>query len=476
MRPPGARTTARALARRLLRPVVARLVPLLREEPPGRWRLARAPSGALALDGVALDDLLARFGSPLHVVDGARLAENAARFLARPAAAAAACQVCYSYKTNPVPGVLRRLHALGVGAEVVSAYELWLALRLGVPPAAIVYNGPAKSADSVALAVEREIGLLNVNARPELAVVAAAARRAGKRARVGLRVTVPGGWSGQFGERIDGGDALEAFRQALAEPDLRVVALHAHLGGELAARPRLDAFLSAVLAFADTLRARLGLELEVLDLGGSLACPTVSHHPPRLHRLASALGLVAAPRPPGEVLSIEAYLAAIRARVEGHYAATGRPAPRVLLEPGRALTGDAQLLLCRVVQVRDPEETGLTWAVLDAGINVAEAVRGEFHQLFAVAPRAGAPRRAYRLTGPTCTPGDVLFGAWPLPELAPGDALAVMDAGAYFVPCSTSFSFPQPGVVVVEGGRARLLRRPERFEDVVGRDLPEDET
>jgi diaminopimelate decarboxylase len=471
---PGLQAGARVLARRLLRPLVGRLVPVLRQEPPARWRLTRGPTGALVLDGVPLEDLLARFGSPLHVVDGARLAENAARFLARPAGAAAACEVCYSYKTNPVPGVLRRLHRLGVGAEVVSAYELWLALRLGVAPSAIVYNGPAKSADSVAQAVALEIGLLNLNARSELAAVAAAARRAGQRPRVGLRVTVPGGWAGQFGERIDTGAALEAFRQALALPELRVVALHAHLGGEIAARPRLDAFLSGLLGFADELRARLGLELEALDLGGSLACPTVSRHAPRRHRLAAAVGLPAAPRPPGAVLSIEAYLARIRERVEGHYAAAGRPVPRVILEPGRALTGDAQLLLCRVLQVRDPDATGLAWAVLDAGVNLAEAVRGEFHQLFALAPRPAAPRRSYRLAGPTCTPGDVLYGAWPLPTLEPGDGLAIMDAGAYFIPSSTAFSFPRPGVALVEGGGARLIRRPESFEDLVDLDLPED--
>jgi len=465
-------TVARDRLRRLLRPLADRLLPEFSDGPLERWRLTREADGALALDGVRLGEILARWGSPLHVVDGARLAANAARFGA--AGGGPPVEIFYSYKTNPVPGVLRRLHQLGIGAEVVSPYELWLALRLGVPAGSIIYNGPAKTPASIREAVARGIGLVNLNARTEIASVADAARAAGRNPRVGLRVTVPGGWAGQFGERIETGAAFEAFREAASRPELRVVGLHSHLGGEIACPTRLEALLDGVLAFTDLLRARLGLELEILDLGGSLACPTVSRLGGRAHRLATALGRVAPPRPPETVLCVEAYVARIRERVGRHFAASGRPPPRIFLEPGRAMTGNAQLLCCRVLHVRDPDAAGLRWAVLDAGIHVAEAVRGEFHQLFPLAERAGAPRLPYRLAGPTCTPADVLYRAWPLPELAPGDALAIMDAGAYFIPSSTSFSFPLPGVAVIEEGRARLLRRAQCFEDVVARDLPDE--
>jgi diaminopimelate decarboxylase len=289
---------------------------------------------------------------------------------------------------------------------------------------------------------------------------------------MGVRVCVPGGWSGQFGERVDTGAALAAFREALAVPDLRVVALHAHLGGEIASMERLHRFVGAVLAFTDELRKTFGLELEILDFGGSLACPTVAPRSERDLRLAGAFASDVPSRAPRSVLSIDDYVAHIVGSVGDHYRARGRPAPRIFLEPGRAMTANAQMLLCTVMQVRDPDPQGITWAVLDAGINVAESVRSEFHQLFAIgAPRAGARPRVYRLTGPTCTPGDVLFRAWHLPELVTGDALAIMDSGAYFVPYSTSFSYPQPGIAMVEDGQAWLLRRKETYEDLIARDV-----
>jgi len=435
------------------------------------WGLSRDAAGALTLHDTSLEALVERWGSPLHVVDARRLDDNSARFTAAPAGEGATLQpeVFASYKTNPLPGLMRRVHAAGLGAEVVSPYELWLALRLGVPPASIIYNGPAKSEASLVEALRRGVGLINVNARSELAPLAALARRLGVRPRVGVRVVLPGRWGGQFGERIDGGAALSAFREARALPELEVVALHAHLGGELATAPQVKMLVAGVLDLADALRDQLGLELEILDLGGNLACPTTHHLTAWDHRLAVSLGWQPAPRPPSHVLTIEGYLAALTAPVVRHYRALGRPPPRVFLEPGRALTGDAELLLTRAIQVREPDSAGLTWAVLDAGINVAESVRAEWHQLLPLRRRPGT-RRLYRLTGPSCMQGDLLYPAWSLPELRPGDGLAIMDAGAYFFPFSTDFSFPRPAVVQLGDGPERLLRQAERFEDLVAAD------
>ncbi len=151
--------------------------------------------------------------------------------------------------------------------------------------------------------------------------------------------------------------------------------------------------------------------------------------------------------------------------VEAHADAAGVPMPRVLLEPGRALTGDTQFLLTTVLDVKD--EGGLAHAVLDAGINVAEPVPNEYHQLFsASAPSADATIH-YRLAGPICTPADVLYNDWRLPRLEPGHVLAIMDSGAYFVPFSTTFSFPKPAIVIQDGDVVAEVRRREQFEDIV---------
>jgi diaminopimelate decarboxylase len=291
----------------------------------------------------------------------------------------------------------------------------------------------------------------------------------GTRARVGLRVVPSTGWSNQFGEPI-GAAAVRAYATMLEKPGLEVVALHAHLGAELATQAALDAYLSELLAFCGLLRAQLSFWPGVLDVGGSLACPTTTRIDARTMRLNSALGLDIIPRDPASVIGIAAYVERLVATVEAHCRQERLRRPRIFVEPGRAMTSNAQMLLCSVMTLKKSGSPDLTHAVLDAGINVAEPMRGEYHQVF-VLDGASAPERRYRLVGPICTPMDTLAWCTRLPQLSPGSRLAIMDAGAYFIPFATSFSFPQPGLVMVDADEVTLSRRRESFEDLVRRDF-----
>ncbi|QSQ16860.1 pyridoxal-dependent decarboxylase [Myxococcus landrumensis] len=462
--------TAKRQMKQTLRPVLQRaMAPARTEIPASYWGLERHPSQGLSLEGVPLKELVERWGSPLHVVHLAALRRNVERFQAVPPGCTAGCEVFYSYKTNPVPGVLSVLHGLGVGAEIISAYELWLALKLGVPADRIVYNGPVKSEASVREAIAQGIQLLAANHAEELGSFARIAAEVGKRPRVAVRVSTDSGWAAQFGTPIAGGAALRAYAQARASSHLNVVGLHAHRGATIRTEGEFTGFVEAVLAFTDTLHLELGLDLEVLDLGGSLCTPSVEHIAERDWRLNLTFFRDVPAPDPAQALGISRYVSLAVEMVESHYARRGRRRPRIFLEPGRAMTGDTQLLLGRVHTLKSGEDR--TWAVLDMGVNHAECVRNEYHQLFHV-DRPDAPAsRVYTVVGPICTPGDTLYHAKRLPDLVPGDTLAIMDAGAYFVPFATSFSYPQPAIIALEeDGTDRLLRRAETFEDQVALD------
>jgi diaminopimelate decarboxylase len=255
-----------------------------------------------------------------------------------------------------------------------------------------------------------------------------------------------------------------------------VVAVHAHLNGELTTYGQLSSFIDQLLKFVDQLHASLGLQIEVLDLGGNLHCPTIAPRSALAARLALATGVDVPLQPKPMALTVDTYVRAVAQRVDAHFKGSGRRRPRVVLEPGRALTASTQLLLTRVLQVRDPDTSGLSTAVLDAGLNVIEAARHERHQIFPVRQRPGTERRRYRLMGPTCTLGDLVSPGVELDTLEVGDTLAVMDVGAYCVPYSTCFSFPRPAVVAVRNGIAGMLRRHESFEDLVALDQVSDES
>lgn len=428
---------------------------------PAHWGLGYDASGELAADGVPLRALLERWGSPLHVVLGDRLVEHAA------SVRRGGSELFYSCKTNPVAGVLSLLRETGAGIEVISAYELWLALRCGFRPDEIVYNGPAKSEASLREAVELGILAINVNHRAEIPLLARIARETGCRPRVGVRVVVPGGWAGQFGVPIAGGGALAAYREALGTGLLDVVAIHAHRGHLVRSAAELTGFADAVLDFAAELYRSLGLALELFDFGGSLAVPSVAGLRARDKRLNRTFGVPLPPPDPGATLSLFEYARTLAERTHARAAREGWPEPRVIVEAGRAVTSDAQLLLASVTTLTRPADR--TFAILDAGINVAEPVPHEYHQLFPL--RRGAPDEQYALAGPICSPADILYPSVRLPRLHPGDAVAIMDSGAYFVPFSTPFSFPRPAIVLLRGGRDTLLRRAETFDDLAALDV-----
>src|SRR6185312_14835231 len=199
--PIGARALAQ-LVKGAVGHAVRRLSPGRVDLPLETFGLSRDARGRLALRGVALEPLLRRFGSPLFVADAQKLDENLAAF--------AGVTCAYSYKTNPVPALLARLHARGAWAEVISEYETWLARELGVPGERIVSNGPGRSPEAFAAAIDLG-ALVNLNHREEIEMVSAIARAHGRRARVGLRVVTSGGWGGQFGEPIE--RALDVYRE-----------------------------------------------------------------------------------------------------------------------------------------------------------------------------------------------------------------------------------------------------------------------
>lgn len=461
---------ARNLARDVAGPSIRRRRPRRVDLPHDAFGLAVGPSGHLQMGPRDLVDLVERFGSPLHVVHGTRLDAYARAAIAhRDDPDRRGCDVFCSYKTNPVPDILVRLHRAGLGAEVISAYELWLALRLGVPPHRIIYNGPAKSIASLRVAIEQGVHLINANSASEADTIIRIAGDVGRTVRLGLRVSLPGMWGGQFGIASESPMIDDLVQRAVHDPRADLVALHVHRGTTIRSRGDLELHVLEVLDFVRGLRDRTGWFPGIIDVGGSLACATVSEIPMVEHRLNRFLGTDLLPPDPGVTIGLADASELAATLVAEHADEIGMPVPQVVLEPGRALTSNAQVLLASVVDVK--HDTELRHAVLDAGINIADPAAHEYHQLFSATDPLGADDIPYRLAGPICTPADVLYNNWRLPELRPGHVLAIMDAGAYFVPFSTEFSFPRPAIVVVVDDDARVIRRRERFEDLVRFDV-----
>lgn len=437
---------------------------------PELWGLEVDRDGCLVWDGCRLDEVARQFGTPLHVVSAGQLERSYRKFRDAFASRYPRVDVVYSYKTNPLPGVLRELHGYGAGAEVISHFELWLALQLGVPPHRIVFNGPAKTREALDLAVQHGIDLINIDHVDEIGRIDELASLYGREQRVGVRVITSVGWASQFGFRLDTGGALRAFEIIKKRRHLRPSALHVHLGtGARTPEAYAQATREAV-EFADELRASLDIAITHLDIGGGIGVPTVRSLSQLEMRLLGAGYPVRPPR--AADFALDDFATSIVGSIEKHSASrSAEQRLALILEPGRALTSGSQALLLRVLGVK-PGDRGTRYVIADGGRNVTLPLAYEYHELFVVnRMRVNGPTGLHSVFGPLCHPYDVVAANRELPMVEPGDFLAVMDAGAYFIPNQMTFSHPRPAAAMIAGGAARPIRARESFADIVARDF-----
>lgn len=358
----------------------------------------------------------------------------------------------YSYKTNYLPALVRHMNSLGAFAEVVSAFEEWLARRVGVSGDRIVVNGPAKGRDLLRGAFHRG-SMLNLDSVFEARLLAAEVGGRGGGRGVGLRVNLrhpesrAGRGRSRFGLPRSGPEGVSAAVRVLADAGIPVVGLHAHLS----TRSRsLDVFrgLLAELAEAST---GLSQPPQYLDIGGGFG------------RAPAGMDL--------RFPALEDYAVAIRQELASRLS----PIPDLLLviEPGIAMVGDAFSYFAPVVEVRELD--GRRLALVDGSVHNVRPTRSP-HPLPATAldsrlrPKGG-PLRPFDLVGYTCMDDDYLGQDVALPDLEPGDVVRLDAVGAYTLVFKPPFIRPTPPVYVTEGGQTRLARRGESFEDLVASDV-----
>ncbi len=404
--------------------------------------------GVLQAQGITLEALARRFGTPLYVYDfdavGAAYAAYARAFAGREH------RICFAVKANGNLALLRRLAGWGSGFDVVSGGELARVRRAGGAAGGGVFSGVGKTAAEMDQALAAGILLFQVESEPELELLAERAARRRRRARFGLRVnpdvaaaTHPHIATGERGHKF--GVAMEAAerlylrsRRGAMGRWLEAEAIGFHIGSQIL-DPAPFALAARRVGELGAALERQGVKLRTFDAGGGLGIAYErGQRPPSLAAYARALG-------------------------QGWAGARER---RLLLEPGRSLVAAAGALLARVLYVK--EQGKQTYVILDAGANdlLRPSLYGAYHEIAPLRRRAGR-RRAVEVVGPLCETGDAFAHARPLPPLQAGDGVALLDAGAYGFALSSNYNArPRAAEVALEGGLTRLIRRREGTQDL----------
>ncbi len=409
--------------------------------------------GELRCGDTRAEELADRFGTPLYVYDAQWIETRFRAF--QEAFGRVDHLVAYSVKANGNLSILRRLGALGSGADVTSAGELFRALRAGIPPERIVFAGVGKSTPEIRYALTEGIHGLNVESRGELERIDAVAAELGVEAPFAIRVnpdvlsptpheyTRTGHATTKFGVPLH--ETRDLYRWASTRPTLRARGLDVHIGSQIVEPgPYVDA-LEKVLGLADELKGD-GVDLEYLDIGGGFGIGYDGEPGMDLEALAEAL--------------------VPRAKASGL---------RLVVEPGRSVVGDAGLLLTRVQYVK--KSGGKTFVIVDGGMS--ELIRpshyGGFHGVSRVDEREPRPNEVVDVVGPICESGDFLARERSLDVPAPGELLAVRTAGAYGFSMASNYNGRRrPAEALVHGSEVTLVRRRETLEDLIrGEELEE---
>ena len=407
--------------------------------------------GALCAEQVPLEEIARRFGTPCYVYSRAAIERHYGEFAL--ALAGRSALVAYSVKANSNLAVLALLAKLGAGFDIVSGGELARVLAAGGDARKILFSGVGKTEDEIAHALEAGILCLNLESEGELQRVAQVAARLGKRAPVAFRVnpdvdarTHPyistGLKQSKFG--VPYADAERIYREASRLTQVEVVGIGCHIGSLMTgAGPFIDA-TARILALTTRLE-RAGIGLAHIDLGGGFGIRYRDEEP----------------APIGEFL--DGALGVLAGRKE-----------KLIVDPGRAIVGNAGALLTRVEYVKPGAEKN--FLVVDAAMNdlIRPALYGAWHELLpAQQANESAAKVVYDVVGPVCESADFLARDRTLAAL-PGDLLAVMSAGAYAMTMSSNYNTrPRAAEVMVDGDRAHLVRRRERVAELyAGESVP----
>ena len=400
--------------------------------------------GRLFAEKRAVQQLAEEFGTPLYIYSRATLERHWHAF--DSALGTHPHLICYAVKANSNIAVLNVMAQLGSGFDIVSQGELERVLAAGGAPGKVVFSGVAKSREEIMRALEVGIRCFNVESVAELHNINQIAGEMGKIAPISLRVnpdvdahTHPyistGLKENKFGVSVD--EARAVYKLAAGLPHVKIVGMDCHIGSQLTElQPFLDA-TDRLLVLMEQLQQD-GIELRHLDLGGGLGVPYHGETPPHPSDYARAL-----------LNKLKAY-----------------PQLEIILEPGRAISANAGILVSQVRYLKSNESRN--FAIVDAGMNdmIRPALYQAYMEIVEVDRNKPRDSAVYDVVGPICETSDFLGKGRQL-AIAAGDFIAQRSAGAYGASMSSNYnSHPRTAEVMVDGEKAKLIRRREALTEL----------
>lgn len=415
--------------------------------------------GHLLIDGADAVSLAQEFGTPLVAYDVSAIRDQIRRFKSVFEENAIAYEVSYASKAFASIAMYQLVAQEGGHIDVVSGGELYTAMKADFPMQNVSFHGNNKSASELEMAVDQQIGVVILDNFHEIELLTEILASKNAEINVMLRVTPgisahtheydqTGQEDSKFGFDINSGQAKKALEQVLANPRMKMLGVHAHIGSQIF---EVNGFVMAANKLVDTVadwHDELGYEPEVINVGGGFGIRYTAEDDP---------------------IAPEAFVDAIVKAVKARAAERNLKTPAMWIEPGRSIVGPAGYSLYTIGSRKDVPGIQ-SYVAVDGGMgdNIRPALyQADYEAVLAAQPLA-EPEETVRIAGKYCESGDILIRNQPLPKTKPGDVLAILDTGAYGYAMASNYNRnPRPAVVFVEKGDAKLVVARESLDDLV---------
>jgi len=405
-------------------------------------------NGELYCESIPLTAIAAKYGTPTYIYSRTELIQQFSKF--DKAFKENPHLICFAVKANPSLAILNQFARLGSGFDIVSGGELQRVLASGGQAGKTVFSGVGKTETEIRLALTHGILCFNVESSEELSRINAIAFSMQKTAPVSLRVnpdvdakTHPhistGLKSSKFG--VPWKEAVNLYKEASSMRGIRLVGMDCHIGSQLTDPAPIAEAASRIIKLVDILHTE-GIELDHIDFGGGIGIRYGNESP----------------------VTPDEYVHMLLAKMGSH-------TQKILIEPGRALVGNAGVLLARIEYLKKGEDR--RFAIIDAAMNdlMRPALYDAWHTIEPVIMHRGIPVEEYDVVGPVCETGDFLGKNRPL-SVRPGDLVTILSAGAYGMSMSSNYnSRPRAAEVMVDGDVCHLIRSRETFDDLIRGEL-----
>ena len=417
----------------------------------------------LCIGGCNVVNLAREFSTPLYLFDEFTIRHQCREFAAEFSKYYPGTQVIYASKAFLNRSLVLLLHEEGLGLDAVSAGEISIMNSVNFPLDKVYFHGNNKTPAELNLALDLRVGHIVADNLQDISTLDKLAGEKKVKQKLLLRLTpnvdphthqytTTGVLDSKFGLPIVTGQAEEAVKQAMAAPNLSLVGLHFHLGSPIFETEPYEMAMEIVLRFAREMKQLYNFHLEKLSIGGGFAVPYTA-------------GVTA--------LSISNYAANIAGKLNSLIAETGLARPELIIEPGRSLVAQAGVALYQVGTIK--EIPGVRkYVALDGGMsdNIRPALYGaKYEALVANKALEDTKEETVTLVGKMCESGDIIIRDISLPQLVPGDIIAVPVCGAYSVPMWNNYNASlKPAIIMLKEGSARLIQRRENYHDLLNLD------